>query len=218
LRTFSARCYGPRMSIFGPVSSLMELNIRAKTQGRSSNITFLSHWRPSAWVQLENRFFARKISEVEPLGVYFVPLFGSIVATFFGMWEIFVTRGSGPWYSCQNFIPGGPWSSPCNALENLPPPLRFEKLGKSFWGLRRAQGGLEPKFLGIALKWLGGSLEGPLKSRIKSVLNRWRKALWHSSLVKKSKFCFLGAFLGHCSPRTSSPQAKVIWEYEKRSA
>jgi len=38
LETFSARCYGPRRSIFGPVSSLMELNMRAKVQGRSSNI------------------------------------------------------------------------------------------------------------------------------------------------------------------------------------
>jgi len=29
--------------------------------------------------------------------------------------------GSGPRYSCRNFIPDGPWGSPCSALQKLAP-------------------------------------------------------------------------------------------------
>ena len=56
-RGVSAHYYGPRRSIFGPVSSLMELNMRAKVQGHSSNVTHLPHERLSAWRPIQNSFF-----------------------------------------------------------------------------------------------------------------------------------------------------------------
>ena len=108
--------------------------------------------------QLEIRFFARKISEVEPIRLDFGPLMGGLGPhshNFFGMCKILVTRQkidfrrnfriffcrSGPRYSCRNFIPDGPWGSPYNALENLDPsPKIFEKLVKNFFGGRPPRG------------------------------------------------------------------------------
>ena len=60
LGPFSARCYGPRRSIFGSVSSLTKLNIWAKVQGRSSNVTYCPHWRLSAWRSTRNSVFCSK--------------------------------------------------------------------------------------------------------------------------------------------------------------
>jgi len=102
--------------------------------------------------QLEIRFFARKISEVEPIGLHFGPLMGGLGPhshNFFRLCKILVTRkkvdfrrnfrnffcGSGPRYSCQNFIPDGPWESPFSALEKLAPtPKIFAKFGENFFG------------------------------------------------------------------------------------
>jgi len=102
--------------------------------------------------QLEIRFFARKISEVEPIGLHFGPLMEGICAhspNIFGRLIIFVTREivdfrrnfgifscqNGLRYSCQNFIPDVPWGSPYSALEKLAPtPKIFGKFGKNFLG------------------------------------------------------------------------------------
>jgi len=55
---------------------------------------------------------------------------------------------------------------------------------------------------------LWGSLQGPVGCKIKSVLNCWHKAFGHSgrAKVKILKFWLLGAFLGHCRPRTMTPE------------
>jgi len=49
----------------------MELNMRAKVQGRSSNVTYLPHGG-----QFYIRFFAPKSLEVELIRLYFGPLIG----------------------------------------------------------------------------------------------------------------------------------------------
>jgi len=70
-------------------------------------------------------------------------------------------RGSGPRYSHQNFIPGGPWGSPYNALENLEPiPKIFGKLGENVFvgGQPRGPGA---KILGAALNCVGRVTRGP---------------------------------------------------------
>jgi len=102
--------------------------------------------------QLEIRFFARKISEVEPIGLHFGPLMEGICAhspNIFGRLIIFVTREivdfrrnfgifscqNGLRYSCQNFIPDVPWGPRIAHSKNWPQPLRFlGNLGKTFWG------------------------------------------------------------------------------------
>ena len=102
--------------------------------------------------QLEIRFFARKISEVEPIRLDFGSLMGGIGAhiyNFFQLSHFHITREivdfrqnfgifflkNGPTYSCRNFTTDGPWGSPYNALENLdPPPKIFEKLEENFFG------------------------------------------------------------------------------------
>ena len=50
----------PKNPIFGPISSLMELNIRAKVQDRSSNITCLAHGGLTAWRSIRNSVFCSK--------------------------------------------------------------------------------------------------------------------------------------------------------------
>jgi len=108
--------------------------------------------------QLESRFFARKISEVEPIWLHFGPLIEGIGAhspDVFGYSKFLVTREiidfrhnfgfffceNGPRYSCRNFIPDGPWGSPYSAHKKLDPsPKIFEKLGKNFFGVRRPGG------------------------------------------------------------------------------
>jgi len=124
-------------------------------------------------------FFARKNSEVEPIGLHFGPLVGRTMAHIHdvGSRLLFrVTREivlfqrnfgffsceSGPRYSCQNFIPmglGGPrmahskiWTSPLRFLKNL---------GKTFLGVGRP-GGLAPKFKGSPRTRYGGIIGGPL--------------------------------------------------------
>jgi len=102
--------------------------------------------------QVESRFFARKISEVEPIWLHFGPLMegtGAHSPDIFTASSFHVTREivnyrqnfgifsceNGPSYSCQNFIPDGPWRSPYSAHENLDPSLKiFEKFGKNFFG------------------------------------------------------------------------------------
>ena len=103
--------------------------------------------------QLESRFFARKISEVEPIWLHFGPLMEGTCAhspDIFGRLLILVTREivdfrrnfgifscqNGPRYSCQNFIPDVPWGSPCRALKKLAPSPKifFEIWGKLLWG------------------------------------------------------------------------------------
>ena len=73
---FRARCYGPRRSIFGPVGSLMELNMRAKVQGRSSNVTYLPHGSLVHGGQVEIRFLAPNFLTDKRPRVYFGPLLG----------------------------------------------------------------------------------------------------------------------------------------------
>ena len=87
--------------------------------------------------------FPRKISEVEPIRVYFGPFTGGTLAhisVFFLNWNFRVTRkivvfrrkfgiffqGSGLRYSCQNFIPDGTRGSPFSALEKLAQHLRSD--------------------------------------------------------------------------------------------
>ena len=99
---------------------------------------FLVFRRKALGLAGETRFFALKSRTVQRRGVYFGPLIGGMGAhspDIFGMSEILVTRkkidfrrnfgiffrGSGPRYSCQNFIPDGPRGSPYSAIEKLAP-------------------------------------------------------------------------------------------------
>jgi len=109
--------------------------------------------------QLESRFFARKISEVEPIGLHFGPLIDGTNArrhNFFGKQRFCLTRqivnfprnfgiffcGNGPRYSSQNFIPDGHWGFPSSALEKLAPLHKnFGKFGKNFFGGGPPRGG-----------------------------------------------------------------------------
>jgi len=102
--------------------------------------------------QLDIRFFARNFLTAQRPGVYFGPLLGGtgahillfavasgfrvtrVIVEFRRKFGIFFCK-SGPRYSCQNFIPHGPWGSPYSARENLDPtPKIFEKFGENFFG------------------------------------------------------------------------------------
>jgi len=107
------------------------------------------------WLRPGKSVFARNFLADQSLGVYFGRLLGGtrahillfaiasnfhatrVIVDFRRKFGIFF-RGSGPRYSCRNFIPRGPWGSPYSACENLDPTHKiFEKLGKTFLGVDR---------------------------------------------------------------------------------
>jgi len=100
----------------------------------------------------KTRFFAPNFLTDKRPGMYFGPLLGGtgahillfaiasgfrvtrVIVEFRRKFGIFFCK-SGPRYSCQNFIPHGPWGSPYSAGENLDPtPKIFEKFGENFFG------------------------------------------------------------------------------------
>ena len=123
-------------------------------------------------------FFARKNSEVEPIGLHFGPLVGRTMAHIHdvGSRLLFrVTREivlfqrnfgffsceSGPRYSCQNFIPMGLVGPRMAHSKIWTSPLRFLKnLGKTFLGWV-AQGGWRRNLRGRPELGTGKSLVGP---------------------------------------------------------
>ena len=102
--------------------------------------------------QLESRFFGHKYLADQLRRLYFGPLMGGTGAhspDIFTASSFHVTREivdfrqnfgiffcqNGPRYSCQNFIPNGPWGSPFSALEKLAQsPKIFAKFGENFFG------------------------------------------------------------------------------------
>jgi len=100
----------------------------------------------------KTRFFGHKYLTDQRRALNFGPLMEGICAhspDIFGRLLVLVTREivdvrrnfgifscqNGPRYSCQNFIPEGPWGSPFSALENLDPsPKIFVKFGENFFG------------------------------------------------------------------------------------
>ena len=100
----------------------------------------------------KTRFFGHKYLADQLRRLYFGPLMGGkgahspdiLTASSFHVTReivdfrrnfVIFSCENGPRYSCQNFIPDGPWESPYSAHENLDPTHKiFEKLGKNFFG------------------------------------------------------------------------------------